>query len=771
MEFRQLELSNGLRCHLHHQPDARDAAALIRVQAGSLNEPDGWPGLAHLLEHLLFCDSSRFSGSERLMPWIQQQAGLVNATTKLNATAFFYQLPAASLSAGVERLSDMVVEPLLSISAIKQECAVIDAEYRLLQNHADTLSEAALLDLFGAEFQRFRVGNHASFGDDAEKLQDALQGFHQRYYRAGTMQLWLHGPQSLDELARVAEKFAAGLPAGGEVSWSKFPEKSHDRLLQLAGDESFWLTLMVSRDEHSRRNNIALLNSFWSDEASGSLLAQLRLEGLCEKFDIQWLWQSANHGLLALRFSAAQLTPVMAQRIKQRFLQHLQAIRDTDNIQRKHYTQLANKDLSSLTPMAQLRSRALDCAPASKVPEDFEHFIAALPHQISACMLTQNSVPEGEPYATQGFDMVVARWKTESLAPLDKAFFRFYPQKMSEALPLLPLTEQPLPLIAPVQPVETLLLRPAFFHTSEDDEALALQRRLRPILAELRHAGGSGDWQQLHGVWQLVLNLPEKSDKALLSIQQAIVALNIESKNQPTAVTQTIAIRELLAALPGHLIKPAVQTAWMAAWCGQQQHTRLQAAHLLSNFRLKLVTHVEPPALQQGNAPIACSGNDHALLVFIPLLDADEQHLAALRALALILEPRFFQQFRVDQQIGYVASARYQRVADIDGLLLALQSPEINWRTLLSHCKRFMRAQHKDFDSITPAMMDNAKFTLRSQCHALTNADAIVQALRQQHNLPNLNLEAIESLTLPQLQQLHQNLIRTRHLWRVLFAI
>jgi secreted Zn-dependent insulinase-like peptidase len=30
----------------------------------------------------------------------------------------------------------------------------------------------------------------------------------------------------------------------------------------------------------------------------------------------------------------------------------------------------------------------------------------------------------------------------------------------------------------------------------------------------------------------------------------------------------------------------------------------------------------------------------------------------------------------VEQQIGYVVSCRYQRVADRDGLLMALQSPD-----------------------------------------------------------------------------------------------
>ncbi|PPS59240.1 hypothetical protein CRX72_16845 [Pantoea sp. BRM17] len=80
-----------------------------RFRAGSraafgdnvLHEPDRWPGLAHLLEHLLFCDSARFSGSQRLMPWVQQQGGEVNATTQLSRSAWFFQLPAAALEGGV----------------------------------------------------------------------------------------------------------------------------------------------------------------------------------------------------------------------------------------------------------------------------------------------------------------------------------------------------------------------------------------------------------------------------------------------------------------------------------------------------------------------------------------------------------------------------------------------------------------------------------------------------------------------------------------------
>ncbi len=79
-----------------------------------------------------------------------------------------------------------------------------------------------------------------------------------------------------------------------------------------------------------------------------------------------------------------------------------------------------------------------------------------------------------------------------------------------------------------------------------------------------------------------------------------------------------------------------------------------------------------PAPCRRGVERLVYPGGDTALLVFIPLPDGAS--LAALRLLAQHCEPLFFQRLRVEQQIGYVVSCRYQRVADRDGLLMALQS-------------------------------------------------------------------------------------------------
>ena len=70
---RTVTLPGGLQATLVHQPQADRAAALARVAAGSHHEPSRFPGLAHLLEHLLFYGGERYQDDDRLMGWVQRQ--------------------------------------------------------------------------------------------------------------------------------------------------------------------------------------------------------------------------------------------------------------------------------------------------------------------------------------------------------------------------------------------------------------------------------------------------------------------------------------------------------------------------------------------------------------------------------------------------------------------------------------------------------------------------------------------------------------------------
>lgn len=753
--IRTLLLPNGLKVTLIHQPEATEAAALVQVAAGSHDEPERWPGLAHLLEHLLFTGSERWPDEGRLMRWIQASGGRVNATTLARRSAWFFETASDQLSDGVARLQDMLCAPLLTLSAIKQEVAVIDAEYQMLRCHAPARAEAALCSLIAEPgfFQRFTIGSAAAFGDNTGALQTALRDFHRRFFVAKNMQLWLQGPQSLEALEQIARDFAGALPEGDMYSSAPALRFSaaHAVKMHALGDSTLWLSWLLPAD---LSDSVTLLREFLLDEAEGSLMATLRQRGIASNLTLKWLYQADNSCLLAAVFTTDAPDAVTAL-----VRQTLQALLLTTSAQQQHYLQLAQQQFATLSPLAQLQQRVLGFAPAE--PVWFARLITAVLNAPLARLFCSPEV-QGETVVTQGFELSLATWPTSSEMRVEPASLHFYPRNRPFAPSVLPDQAITLPQVKPDDAAATLTLRPEFFTNLCAETALAYGERLRPLFATVRHLGGHGDWHEVQGVWQLTLRLPDDWLAADWALTQILRVFSQQAESVAEEAPDTIAIRQLLRVLPRQLTAVFQPACWRAVLSGgsKKQH-QLVACHLsLFSVPVNPAQRFTPPAPRSGLTRVDHASRDRALLLFIPLKNAPQ--LAALRALALVYEPRFFQRLRVEQQIGYVVSSRYLRCADRDGVLFALQSPALSVTALLRHCKMFLRA-------LTEAMPTLDMASLKSHLRTV-NSDPALALLRRENGLPEPEPAAIDALTWEDLQQLHQQLLRERRAWRVLFS-
>ncbi|PNU28312.1 insulinase family protein, partial [Serratia marcescens] len=272
------QLDNGLAVRAISTPAAEGAAALVCIEAGSFQAPAAWPGLAHLLEHMLFRGSANFSAQDGLMGWTQAAGGRLNATTQATQTAFFFEVGADPLAEGVARLSDMLAAPQLAAEAIAQEIEVIDAEYRLLRADGETRCEAAQRQMFSGfdALHRFHIGSRAAFGSDISALQQALRQFHHHYYRTPNMTLWLQGPQSLEQLHALAQRYGGGLPSGSAAPPETLPPLAagQDYTLYLPGAPQ--LRLVFALPHCRSRGWLRRLERLLLDDAPGGLLARLR---------------------------------------------------------------------------------------------------------------------------------------------------------------------------------------------------------------------------------------------------------------------------------------------------------------------------------------------------------------------------------------------------------------------------------------------------------------------------------------------------------------
>jgi len=298
-------LDNGLRIHAVSDPAATCAAALVRVEAGSFQEPTAWPGLAHLLEHMLFRGSANFAAEDSLIAWAQSVGGRVNATTQTTQTALFFEAGSEHLADGLARLSDMLAAPRLTAGAVKQEIEVIDAEYHLLRTDAETCCEAAQRHMFSGidALHRFHIGSRAAFGDNTPALQRALRQFHRRYFRAPAMTLWLHGPQPLEALHTLATRYGNRFIAGNALPQVAAPPlvAGQDYTLSLPGAPQ--LRLVFALQPFRSRSWLRRLERLLLDEAPGGLLARLRAQSCCDAVRLDYLRCSENSALLSFIFT------------------------------------------------------------------------------------------------------------------------------------------------------------------------------------------------------------------------------------------------------------------------------------------------------------------------------------------------------------------------------------------------------------------------------------------------------------------------------------
>ncbi|WP_213989164.1 pyrroloquinoline quinone biosynthesis protein PqqF [Sodalis sp. dw_96] len=796
-EARQL-LANGLTLCLRHDAWATEAAALLRVEVGSDAEPTAWPGLAHLLEHLLFTGGRAYQQQQRLLSWIPAQGGRLNATTRGDRTAFFFAVDPPKLAPGLARLTDMLAAPLFDLAALEQEINVIDAEYRLLMADADTLCDAAQLYLFdGAPaLRRFQAGSRAGFGGDLPSLWQALRDFHREHYQAGRMTLWLQGPQPLAELRALAESYGASLPATRTVipaSPLRLTSRG-DAMLQVAGGPRLRLSFALNGWRNCDAGGYDILRALLNDEADGSLMAWLRERDWCDGADLINSWRGPDTAIVAVEFTLTRDDPALGVQVERAFLYWLTQLSAlSDNKQLRHYARLAQRRFDSQTPLDQLRDLAFDASTPQRIDtQSWRRWLARFrPEGISRLWLSEQVT--GSRVHSRGFDLQLAPFTPPFAGPVPMPTLCFYAdsafltthqlpqaQPMPQARPM-PQTP-PLPQTQPALPSQFVRLRqiaagetavltlyPAPCSGFTELQGHILHAALRATAANLAHGGSELRIERRQGVWLLQLC----ADDAMMP--RALEVISERLRDLPEAVIRQgqrarqhelwreqgqIPVRRLLSQLPGWLgtvagdnasnRPPAAPGHGMAHWLGDVswQGTLYggtaglhhQLSRLLSRFPgtfaapefptaavpFAAASELPAAATPSGAAPelpTAATPNaarytlpqaegDHAFILFCPLPAADIDSQLAWRLLALIYQPWYFQQLRVEQNIGYVANCSFYDTAWRAGIVFALQSPHFNGEELHQRTLAFLQWMETRLDEMPAELLAERRASL-----------------------------------------------------------
>ncbi|WKX25827.1 insulinase family protein [Tatumella ptyseos] len=702
VEARRYQLSSGLEVNIEQIPHLQRAAVVWIFPVGSHQEPKEWPGLAHLTEHMVFAGGQEFCGQQRLMPWVHQQGGRLNATTQQNYTAYYFEVEPTDLQQGLQRLSDMLTVPRFEAVDLLRETAVIDEEYRLYSHSPQALASAAIHSLveYPPAFTQFHIGNLKSFGSDITSLGAALAQFHSGGYSLEHSQVWIASPLSceqqqaevaqcfdLSDISIVADSSAVSCVAESEtISWQNWQGE-----ICLATQPGLGITQVIAIH---RLSDWPLFVELMSDTAPGSLCHVIsRQLGTHLSVRVERHYHDNQQIFFTLWFEGADFSEQAVQQSLSLWQRWLVAASALSVEQVKHYQQLAEAEALRLPAMDFLREHALGFIFTGATQSEFasNSLLQDLSSIKNIAALRNRPDTRLSKVECQGLYCQFHVTSLKRITPTcDHYPFTFYPNsERREALLAAKDSGQHVPLhyLRAADGGNSLLLRPAPGSAITDRVRAALTQALSPVFSLVKHAGGKIFWQQANGNDVLFIRFDHFAD-----LKNCLVnVINHWPNELPNSSIDgygALSLRQLLQNMPSILAETFDQ--WMVSYSGSTQCDAEALQSILSHLPLCWRSFQQDRLFVQNNRVVRAAESDSKTLVaFIPYPRTSRRALMIYQRLAGYYESVFYHQLREKDAVGYAVACRPRVFRERWGLQIILQSSHLSTEQLYQRVELF----------------------------------------------------------------------------------
>ncbi|GMI10256.1 hypothetical protein TrLO_g6747 [Triparma laevis f. longispina] len=186
----------------------RKASCSLTVGCGSLYDPPTHPGLAHLLEHMLFMGTEPFPSENHYDKSLSKWGGYDNAYTEMEHTVYYFDVDQAHFFRSLNIFRHFFSTPLLSPSSLSREIKAVQSEFDICLSSDSSRLQQLLCHVSKPDhpFNTFSWGNEESLNKKPEELEGKLREMFEMYYYAENMRMTIIGGFSLDTLQRRVEK-------------------------------------------------------------------------------------------------------------------------------------------------------------------------------------------------------------------------------------------------------------------------------------------------------------------------------------------------------------------------------------------------------------------------------------------------------------------------------------------------------------------------------------------------------------------------------------
>ncbi len=205
-----LQLENGLQVVLLPDPAQPMVGIYTQVKVGSAWEDFATSGMTHMLEHLLFNGTEKYT-QEELYARADLAGAYNNAHTTDFYTDFMMVLPAAELETGLDLQSQMLFHSLIPEDKFPKEQGIVLGELAQARDRGGMFAQRTVREVLfgGTSLALPTLGTAATI---ASLERDAVAAFYERWYVPNNMILTLAGRFDRDQAVALLEEYYGSVP-------------------------------------------------------------------------------------------------------------------------------------------------------------------------------------------------------------------------------------------------------------------------------------------------------------------------------------------------------------------------------------------------------------------------------------------------------------------------------------------------------------------------------------------------------------------------------
>jgi len=276
-------LPNGLTVLSEFVPGVRSVAIGAWVRSGSMHETPAQMGIAHLLEHMVFKGTAKYS-AKALALSLEVLGGSLDAYTTREHTSFQARVLDEHIAQAADVLCELCFRPALRDADLKLERKVILEEIAMVDDTPDDV----IFELHGERMYPGHPYGQSILGTPktVKSLQVAdLRALHERAYHPPQVVLAAAGNVTHEQLLDVLEATGWATQPRGVESWMAAPEPpalitqgyAHRARKDIA-QTHIVLACDAPRHGDPRRNALSVATALLGGGMSSRLFQQVREE-------------------------------------------------------------------------------------------------------------------------------------------------------------------------------------------------------------------------------------------------------------------------------------------------------------------------------------------------------------------------------------------------------------------------------------------------------------------------------------------------------------